>query len=213
MSRRAPDSPITVMCVDDHRILRDGIALIISQQPDMQVVGSASSGEEAVALFARVHPMVTLMDLQLPGMSGLDAIHQIKQRAPEARIVVLTMHKGEEDIYRALQAGVATYLLKDTLADDLVRVIREVAAGARPLSQDIQAIIENRSQGCVLTPREFEVLEAVYRGLRNKQIAASLGIGVETVRAHLKSIFTKLDVTDRTAAVNVALHRGIIHLR
>ena len=213
MSARGRRQPITVMCVDDHRILRDGIALIISQQPDMQVVGAASSGEEAVTLFARVHPRVTVMDLQLPGMSGLDAIRQIKQQAPDARIVVLTMHKGEEDIYRALHAGVATYLLKDTLADDLGRVIREVDTGARPLSRDIQAIIENRSQDCVLTPREFDVLDAVYRGQRNKQIAASLGIGVETVRAHLKSIFTKLNVTDRTAAVNVALHRGIIHLR
>lgn len=212
MSRRDPGRPITVMCVDDHRILRDGIALIISQQSDMQVVGSASSGEEAVTLFARVHPRVTLMDLQLPGMSGLDAIRQIKQQAPDACIVVLTMHKGDEDIYRALHAGVATYLLKDTLADDLVRVIREVDAGARPLGADIQALLEKRSQDCVLTLREFDVLDAVYRGQRNKEIAVSLGIGVETVRAHLKSIFTKLNVTDRTAAVNVALRRGIIHL-
>ena len=132
-------SQIRVLCVDDHRIVREGIALIISRQPDMVVVGSAASGEEAVELFRQCRPDVTLMDLQLGTMGGVDAIRAIKAEAPDARIVVLTMYSGDEDIYRALQAGAVTYLLKDTLSDDLIRVVREVHSGKQSISPDVEA--------------------------------------------------------------------------
>lgn len=205
-------APIRVLCVDDHRLLREGIALIVSQQSDIQVVGSAGTGEEALVLFEQLRPDITLMDLQLPMMSGLDAIRQIRRRDGDARIIVLTMYRGDEDIYRALEAGAATYLLKDTLSDDLIHTIRDVHAGRRPLAPEIRVRLDMRAQQPALTPREVEVLELVYRGQRNKEIAASLDLSEETVRGHLKSIFTKLAVNDRTAAVNVALRRGILHV-
>jgi DNA-binding NarL/FixJ family response regulator len=192
--------------------VRDGLALIISQQPDMQVVGSAATGEDGVSLFDNLRPDITLMDLQMPGMSGLEALRQIQRIEPSARVVILTMYKGDEDIYRALNAGAATYLLKDTVADDLIRVVREVHAGARPLGSDVRARLDERAEHPPLTGREIEVLELVYRGRRNKEIAVTLLISDETVRVHLKNIFLKLGVTDRTAAVNVALRRGFIHV-
>jgi DNA-binding NarL/FixJ family response regulator len=198
--------------VDDHRIVRDGIALIISQQPDMTVVGLAATGEEAVTLFDSLRPDVTLMDLQLPGMSGLEAIRRIRYGDPSARVIVLTMYRGDEDIHRALSAGAATYLLKDTVADDLLRVIRAVYAGERPLPADVRARLQEHAERPALTGREVEVLELVYRGQRNKEIATSLAISEDTVRVHLRNIFAKLDVQDRTAAVNVALRRGFIHV-
>lgn len=203
---------VRVLCVDDHRILREGIALIISQQPDMEVVGSAGTGEDGVALFTSLRPDVTLMDLQLPTMSGLDAIRAIRRQDAGARIVVLTMFNGDEDIFRALDMGASTYLLKDTLSDDLIRVIREVHAGGHPLDANVRTRLDMRTQQTSLTPREVEVLELVYRGQRNKEIATSLDISEETVRVHLKNVFAKLGVNDRTGAVNVALRRGIIHV-
>lgn len=203
---------IRVLCVDDHRIVRDGLALIISQQADMTVVGVAATGEEAVALFRQLRPDVTLMDLQLPAMSGLEAIRQIRRTDEAARVIVLTMYRGDEDIYRALNAGAATYLLKDTVADDLIQVIRAVHAGERPMPSDVKAVLAEHGQWHALTEREVEVLELVYRGQRNKEIGTSLGISEETVRVHLKNVFVKLDVQDRTAAVNVALRRGILHV-
>src|SRR5205085_1621302 len=129
---------IRVLCVDDHRIVREGIALIINRQPDMEVVGSAADGEEAVVQFKRHRPDVTLMDLQLPTMTGLEAIKAIREHDPGARIIVLTMYQGDEDIYRALSAGATTYLLKDTLSDDLIRFVREVHAGRRPIRPDVK---------------------------------------------------------------------------
>jgi DNA-binding NarL/FixJ family response regulator len=206
------DERIRVLCVDDHRIVRDGLALIISQQTDMTVVGVAATGEEAVALFHELRPDVTLMDLQLPVMSGLEAIRQIRRADGAARVIVLTMYRGDEDIYRALNDGAATYLLKDTVADDLIRVIRAVHAGERPIPADIKARLDEHADQPALTAREVEVLELVYRGRRNKEIGALLNISEETVRVHLKNVFLKLNVSDRTAAVNIALHRGILHL-
>lgn len=203
---------IRVLCIDDHRIVRDGIALIISQQPDMTVVGAAASGEEAVALFDALRPDITLMDLQLPVMSGVEAIRRIRSTDRTARIIVLTMYRGDEDIYRALHAGASTYLLKDTVADDLIQVIRAVHAGERPISAQIKASLDGHADQPALTDREIEVLELVYRGHRNKEVAALLTISEETVRVHLKNIFAKLEVQDRTAAVNVALRRGILHV-
>jgi len=207
------DTPaIRVLCVDDHAIVREGISLIIEMQPDMHVVGLAATGEEAVALFDTQHPDITLMDLQLPGISGLEAIKAIRTEDPGAKIVVLTMYEGEEDIYRALKAGAATYLLKNTLSDDLVRVVREVHGGQYPLSADVAERLAARNSGAVLTQRETEVLRLLAKGMRNKEIGATLGITEETAHGYIKSIFAKLKVQDRTAAVTAGLRRGIIHL-
>jgi two-component system NarL family response regulator len=204
---------IRILCVDDHRIVREGLALIIGRQPDMQVVGTASSGEEAVELFARFRPDITLMDLNLRGMSGLDAIKAIRRHESRARIVVLTMHNGEEYIHRALEAGAASYLLKDTLSDHLVGVIRDVFEGRKTLAPDVEARLAERATNAHLTPREVQVIELISQGMRNKEIAAALGISFETAQVHVKNILGKLKVQDRTAAVSVAVRRGIIQLQ
>jgi DNA-binding NarL/FixJ family response regulator len=206
------DARIQILCVDDHRIVREGLELIIGRQPDMAVAASAASGEESIELFRRHLPDVTLMDLQLGAMSGVDAIRAIRREYPDARIVVLTMFQGDEDIFRALQAGAATYLLKDTLSDDLIRVIRDVHAGRHPVPPEVEARLAERAAGPTLTPREVQVVGLIAEGMRNKEIAAALGISDETVQVHVKSIFWKLKVKDRSAAMNVALRRGIIHL-
>jgi DNA-binding NarL/FixJ family response regulator len=206
-------SRIRVLCVDDHRIVREGIGLIIARQADMEVVGSAATGEDAVLQFRRERPDVTLMDLQLPTMSGLDAIRSIRREDADARIIVLTMYQGDEDIHRALSAGATTYLLKDTLSDDLIRFVREVHAGRSPIRADVKARLDERAGQPTLTPREVQVMELVSEGRRNKEIATLLGISEETVQVHLKNIFVKLKVGERTAAVNVALRRGIVHIK
>ena len=206
------DPPIRVLVVDDHRIVRDGLALIIQREADIEVVGSAATGEEALEAFTRDRPDIVLMDLQLPGMSGVEAIRAIRKSDPNARVVVLTMYDGDEDIHRALEVGAATYLLKDSLADDLIRVVREVHAGERPMRPDVKARLADRAARPTLTQREVHVLQLVLEGKRNKEIGARLSISDETVEVHLKNIFAKLNVHDRTAAVYVALQRGIIHV-
>ena len=216
--RSSPDQSrharIRVMCVDDHRIVREGIALIIEREPDMTVVGTAASGEESVELFLKERPDITLMDVRLRRMSGVEPIRAIRALDSEARVIVLTMSRGDEDIFRALEAGAVTYLLKDTALEDLVRIVREVHAGQRPeISPDVKAQLAVRFGRPVLTPREVEVLELVRRGLRNREIAASLGISEETVQTHVKNVLAKLEVRDRTAAIDVALQRGILHVR
>ena len=203
---------IRVLCVDDHRLVREGIAIIIGRQPDMEVVGLAATGDEAIASYQRVRPDVTLMDLQLGSVSGVEATRAICGADPTARIIVLTMYQGDEDIYRALEAGAATYLLKDTLSDDLVRIVRQVHAGEHPVRPDVQARLAERATRPALTPREIQVIGLISEGMRNKEIAASLGISEETAQVHVKNILAKLHVQDRTAAVTVALRRGIIHL-
>ena len=204
---------IRVLCVDDHRLMREGIVRIVGVQPDMTVVAQASDGEQAVEQFLRVRPDVTLMDLEMPTMRGVQAIHAIRRHDPDARIVVLTMYHGDEDIYRAVAAGAVGYLLKDTLPDDLIRVIRDVHAGLRVIPPEIAAALEQRASQPTLTVREFQVLELLATGKRNKEIAASLGISADTASAHVKSIFQKFSVHDRTAALAEALRRGIIHIR
>ena len=204
---------IRVLCVDDHRLVREGLALIIGREPDFEVVGAASTGEEAVALFKSRRPDITLMDLQLPRMSGLDAIRAIRAADPKARIVVLTMYTGDEDIHRALESGATTYLLKDMVSKDLISVLRMAHSGEQPLAPAIQARLADRATFPELTPREVQVVELISQGLRNKEVATLLGITEETVRVHVRSIFSKLRVNGRTAAVNVALRRGIVHLK
>jgi len=203
---------IRVLCVDDHALVREGLATVIGMQEHMEVVGSVATAEEAIASFERLRPDVTLMDLELRGSSGLDAISAIVARYPTAKIVVLTVHSGNEDIYRALKAGATTYLLKDMLTKDLIRVIREVHAGARPMSDEVAKLLAKRLEQPALTSREVQVLELVAGGLANREIAIALGISYETVHSHVKNILGKLAVSDRTAAVSTALKRGIIHI-
>jgi DNA-binding NarL/FixJ family response regulator len=205
-------SKIRVLCVDDHRVMLDGLSLLIDRQGDMEVVGSATSGEEALSLFRQLQPDVTLMDLQLPTMSGIEAIQEICREAPDARIVVLTMYHGDEDVCQALEAGAATYLLKETLAEDLVRVIRDVHDGERPIPSNVAALLEARKGQPSLTPREVDVVRLA-QGMRNKEIAVALGISEETAKVHVKNILAKLNVSDRAAVIPIALRRGIIHIR
>jgi two-component system NarL family response regulator len=212
MHNQLPTASIRVLCVDDHRLVREGIELIIGRQPDMEVVGSARTGEESVDLFRQHRPDVTLMDLQLGSMSGLEAIRAIRREHADARVVVLTMYQGDEDIYRALEAGAVTYLLKDMLSDDLIRVVRDVHAGKHPIMPNVEARLAERASRSTLTRREVQVVELISQGMRNKEIAAALGIGEETAQVHVKNILAKLQVQDRTAAINVALRRGIIHI-
>jgi DNA-binding NarL/FixJ family response regulator len=203
---------ITVLCVDDHRIVREGLRMIINSEPDMAVIDAAATGGEAVARYVQHSPDITLMDLQLPDMGGVDAIRAIRRLDANARIIVLTMYKGDEDIYRAIDAGASTYLLKDTLSDDLPRIVREVHEGRRTLPPDVQAKLEERAASPTLTSREVEVMRLVAAGRRDKEIAVALAISSQTVRVHIKNIYAKLGVSDRTEAMNVAIRRGIIHI-
>ena len=209
----APADPktISVLCVEDHALVREGIGLIIDSQPDMRVVASAASGEDAAVLFSRHRPDVTLMDMALPGISGVEAIQAIRTVDPQARIIVLTMHSGEEDIHSALQSGAAAYLLKETVSKDLVRVIREVhAEGKSPMQAELAMRLAERATHRGLTAREKEVLNLIAEGKRDKEIGAQLGISPETVHAHVKHLFEKLEVSDRASAVRIGMHRGLI---
>ena len=204
---------IRVLCVDDHPLVREGVARKIGRQPDMKVIGAATTGEEAVELYKRYRPDVVLMDLQLPQMQGLRAIELIRQHDADARIIVLTMYGGDEDIYRSIQAGAASYLLKDSLSNDLIDTVRAVYRGERPIPADVASRLAMRAGQAGLSPREIEVLELIALGKRNKEIGDTLGITQETVQTHIKRLFTKLDVHDRTAAVMVALSRGFVHMK
>lgn len=204
---------IRVLSVDDHVIFREGIALVVDRQPDMHVIASTASGEKCIQLYKRLRPDITLMDLQLGDTSGLDAIHRLRVLDPSARIIVLTVLRGDEDIFRALEAGAATYLLKNIQSADLIRAIREVHAGQRPLRQDIKERLAERASRSRLTAREIQIVELIYQGMRNKEVAATLGISYKTTEVHVRHILAKLAVQDRTAAVRVALRRGIIHVK
>ena len=183
---------------------------MIDLQADMVVVAAAATGEEAIGLFRRHQPEVTLMDLQLPGMSGIEAIRRIRSEWETARIIVLTMYQGDEDMARAFDAGAQAYLLKDTLSQDLIRTVREVYRGEHTIQHVGARGGEGRAH---LTPREVQITELIGEGMRNKEIASALGIAEETVHAHVKRIFTKLRVNDRTAALATAIRRGFIHIR
>lgn len=204
---------IGVLIVDDHPTVRTGLAATIEPEPDMEVVGLAATGEQAVDLFQSHRPDITLMDLGLRGkMSGIDAIRQIRRDFPQAKIIVLSALTGEEHIYQALSSGAATFLFKDALGDELIKTIREVYQGGRPLTPEVARKLADRVAHATLTPRELEVLKLVANGFANKEIAQALGISIETAQGHVKNILAKLQVDDRTRAVTLAVERGIIHL-
>jgi DNA-binding NarL/FixJ family response regulator len=204
---------IRVLCVDDHRLMREGVARIVDVQPDMKVIAEASNGEHAVSQFLASRPDVTLMDLQLPVTSGAEATRRIRQLDGAARIIVLTMYRGDEDIHRAFEAGAMGYVMKDTISDDLIHVIREVHAGHRVVTPEIQQALDEHARLPSLSLREGQVLELMAEGMRNKEIAAALGISGDTVGMHVKNVYTKLNVHDRTAAVTTAIRRGIIRIQ
>jgi DNA-binding NarL/FixJ family response regulator len=204
---------IRIMCVDDHQVVLEGITSMIDRQDDMEIVGATLSGEEAVRLYFQLRPDVLIVDLQLPGMSGLEVIRTIRQKAADARIIVLTMYQGDVDIAQALKAGATTYVLKDAVTDDLLRIVREVHAGGCPMPPNVARVLATRMEHSTLTAREVEVVELMATGMRNKEIGWSLGISEKTTQVHIRNIMSKLRVNDRTSAVRVAIERGIIHLR
>ncbi len=201
---------IRVLIADDHPVVRMGLKALVDAQPDMEVVGEANDGREAVELHAKLAPHITLMDLRMPGMDGTDAIAAIRKAAPEAHIIVLTTFDGDEDIYRAVQAGARGYLLKGAFADGMLAGIRSVHAGERLFEPEVAARLAQRVGGPTLSARESEVLELVAKGLSNKEVGSTLFVSEDTVKSHLKRIYVKLEVTDRTEAVLVAIQRGII---
>ena len=206
------DPPIRVLVVDDHPVLRDGVAAILENQTDMAMVGEARDGAEAVQRHAALLPDVTLMDLQMPGMNGVDAIAAIRAAHPGARIIVLTTYAGDAQAVRALKAGAVGYLLKSSLRTELIDAIRDVHRGQRHVHREVAEEIALHVVDEALTAREIAILQLVSVGKANKQVAADLGLSEETVKGHLKSIVSKLDVADRTHAVTVAARRGIIEL-
>jgi len=201
---------IRVLCVDDHPLLREGIAALIGNQSDMELVAEASNGREALALFRKHRPDVTLMDLQMPEMGGIDAISAIRGEFSEARVIVLTTHAGDFQVTRALKAGARAYLLKGMLRKELLETIRAVHAGQKRLSLEVAAEIAEHITDDALTPREIEVLRLVAGGNANKEIAVRLSLTEESVKSHIRNILSKLQANDRTHAVTIGLKRGII---
>jgi len=203
---------IRVLSVDDHPLLREGIAALIGNQSDMQLIGEAANGREALEQFRKHHPDITLMDLQMPEMSGIDAISAIRGEFPDARIIVLTTYAGDFQVSRALKAGARGYLLKGMLRQELLETIRAVHAGQKRVSSEIAVEIAEHAADDLLTPREIDVLRLVAEGNANKEIAGKLSLTEETVKGHVKNILAKLGVNDRTHAVTIGLKRGIIDL-
>jgi DNA-binding NarL/FixJ family response regulator len=209
----APDGVrIRVLAADDHPVVRAGIAAMLANEPDLEVVGQASNGAEAVTLFESHRPDVVLMDLQMPKMDGVSAIRAIRDIDPEARVIALTTYDGDADIHRALSAGASAYLIKDAMVEQLVAAIHSAAAGKRVIPPEVATRLAEFTPRADLTARELEVLQHVAKGLGNKEIAQVIGRSTETVKAHLESIFKKLDAKDRAHAVTIALQRGFIHL-
>jgi DNA-binding NarL/FixJ family response regulator len=208
----SPAGPIRILTVDDHPAIRQGIAAIVEMESDMLMVGEASSGVEAIEAFERLRPHVTLMDLQMPQMGGLDAIVAIRGRWGDARIIVLTTYQGDVQAARAIKSGAMAYLLKSSLRTELLSAIRTVHAGKRHIAAEVAQEMALRSGEETLTEREIAVLSLVAEGNANKAIAWQLSISEDTVKTHIRSIFGKLCVDDRTRAVTEALRRGVITL-
>ena len=205
-------SKIKVLVVDDHPIMRIGIAAIIEATPDMTTVAQAGSGEEAVELFEKYLPDITLMDLRLPGMSGVEAIRIVMARHRDAKFVVLTTYEGDEDIHQALQAGARSYIIKGMPHDALVNALRRVNSGGRFLPPPVSRALSSRIPNSDLSAREREVLKLIVKGKSNKEIATELGITESTVKCHVSVILMRLNVSDRTQAVVTALQRGLAHI-
>jgi DNA-binding NarL/FixJ family response regulator len=203
---------ITVLSVDDHDIVRKGIAAILATEPEIKLVGEASNGKEAIRLHFKHRPDVTLMDLRLPDKSGIEVTREIRKGRPDAKIIALTSYDGDQDIYKALEAGVRGYLLKEIVHTDILRAIRVVHSGKRFIPSQVTEQLNDFFPEVALTPREVEVLSLVARGLGNKEVGQILGTAAGTVKAHVQSILSKLGAKDRTHAVTIALRRGIIHL-
>jgi two-component system NarL family response regulator len=203
---------IRVLIAEDHLIARAGVTGVINMQPDMAVIAEATSGEQAVEMFRKHLPDITLLDIRMPKMSGLDAARVIRADYPDARLIALTSYEGEEDIRCALEVGVQAYLTKDVLREELVRAIHAVHAGKTYLPPKIAAAMAERSNHQQLSAREMDVLKLIARGLGNRQIAFQLDIAEDTAKNHVKSIYSKLGVQDRVQATTLAIQRGLIHL-
>jgi two-component system NarL family response regulator len=203
---------IGIMLVDDHPAFRKGIAALIDSEPGLKVVAETGDGREAVELFRRTQPDVVLMDLRLPGMGGVEATMAIRKEFPDARIIVLTTFDTDEDIYRAIQSGAKSYVLKDTPDDELAVTIRAVHAGEEKLPSRVARRLAERQQRADLSHREMDVLQLLIKGRSNKEISSALFISEDTVKAHLKTLFAKLQVRDRTEAAISAIRHGIVHL-
>lgn len=210
--KEASTDVMRVLIVDDHPIMRVGIAAIVNAQPDMEVVGQAGSAEEAIKLFAAAHPDLTLMDLRLPGRSGVEAIRMIRAQDPQARVVVLTTYEGDEDIHQALEAGAQGYLIKGMPHDALIKALYRVRAGHRFLPPPVTEALSSRLPGCHLSEREQQVLQLMFGGKSNREIAEELDIKEATVKSHVSVILMRLNVSDRTQAVVEGLRRGLVHL-
>ena len=206
------EETIKVLAVDDHPLVRKGIASILANEPDMKLVGEANNGREAVDLFHQFHPDVTLMDLRMPEMDGVQATQAIRREYPEARIIALTSYDGDQDIYRALEAGVRGYMLKEMVHTDVLRAIRTVHSGKRLMPNEVAQRLSEYFPQVALTQREVEVLGHVAKGMANKEIATQLGTASGTVKMHIQNILAKLGAADRTHAVTIAMERGILHL-
>lgn len=210
MNGKPDDNPIRILTVDDHLLLREGIAAVLEDQPDMTLAGEAVDGRSAIESFRRLRPDVTLMDLKMPDMSGIQAMAAIRAEFPAARIIVLTTYVGDAQAVAALKAGASGYLLKNMLRKEMLDTIRAVHAGRRRIPAEIASDIAQHAADDALTAREIEILRCVAEGNSNKLIAAALDISEGTVKAHMKSILPKLEASDRTHAVMIALRRGIL---
>ncbi|MBV8072990.1 MAG: response regulator transcription factor [Acidobacteriaceae bacterium] len=206
------DSPIRILSVDDHDLVRKGIAAVLATEADLILVAQAATSQEAILLYKQHLPDVTLMDLRLPDESGVETTRQIRRVFPQAKIIALTSYDGDQDIYQALEAGVRGYLLKEMLHAEIIRAIRIVHSGKRFIPLEVSQQLNGFFPEVALTPREVEVLTLVARGFGNKEIGDVLGTASGTVKAHVQSILSKLAAKDRTHAVTIALRRGIIHL-
>ncbi len=203
---------IRVLIVEDHNVVRQGLVALLKVVDGLEVVGEAADGADAITQFRKQRPDVTLIDLRLPRMSGVDVIQRIRMETPQARFIVLTTYDGDEDIYRALKAGAKAYLLKGMTSEDLIATIRAVHEGKSHIPPAIAEKLAGRMGAEELTPREFDVLEQIVRGKSNKEIAAELDVSEATVKTHINSLLGKLGVTDRTQAATAAIQRGIVPL-
>ena len=204
--------PVSILVVEDHNVVRQGLIALLKTVPELQVVAEGSDGEQAVELFRQHRPDITIMDLRMPKKGGVEAIKEIRQDDPNARIIVLTTFDGDEDIYRALQAGAKGYLLKDMFGEELIDAIRTVHAGKQRIPAVVAQRLAERMGGPSLTARELEVLKCIVDGRSNRDIGTELSISEATVKTHINNILGKLGVADRTQAATTALQRGIVHL-